>query len=121
MIYVDPLRRVSDRERAACAWRRKHYCHLFADGLDELHSFAQKLGLKRSAFVDVPGFPHYDLTRAIRARALAQGATEGSLVAWLESHSPTLLFKPKPHLQQTHQQAMDEFRTSDARFTWGGE
>ena len=35
-VYVDNLR---------IPWRGKEWCHLLADSLDELHSFAEKLGL----------------------------------------------------------------------------
>ncbi len=37
--------------------------HLVADSLDELHSFAIKIGLKRHFYEGVrKGHPHYDLT-----------------------------------------------------------
>lgn len=57
-------------------WRWKESCHLFSDcnNLDELHQFARKLGLKPLWFQDRPGFPHYDLTRGIRERAVKLGA-----------------------------------------------
>ncbi len=44
--------------------------------LDELHSFADKIGLKREYFQDLPGFPHYDLTKTKRALAVKNGAVE---------------------------------------------
>ena len=51
--------------------------HLQADTLDELHTFARTMGLRREWFQSKAGRPendHYDLTQAGRARALALGA-----------------------------------------------
>jgi hypothetical protein len=52
-------------------------CHLFTDSIDltELHSLAEKIGMKRSWFqVSNSGDPHYDLTPARRASAIQNGA-----------------------------------------------
>jgi hypothetical protein len=51
--------------------------HLQADTLDELHAFAQRLGMRREWFQSKPSRPendHYDLTQTLRARALELGA-----------------------------------------------
>lgn len=56
-------------------WRGKLWCHLVADSLDELHAFAAKLGLRRSWFQS-SGYPHYDVTVPVRARALKLGAVD---------------------------------------------
>ncbi len=51
--------------------------HLQADTPDELHEFAERLGLRREWFQVKPGRPendHYDLTRALRERAVELGA-----------------------------------------------
>jgi hypothetical protein len=51
--------------------------HLQADTADELHAFAQRLGLRRAWFQSKPGRPendHYDLTQGGRALALELGA-----------------------------------------------
>jgi hypothetical protein len=51
--------------------------HLQADSLEELHAFAERLGLRRAWFQTRPARPehdHYDLTRAGRERAIALGA-----------------------------------------------
>ncbi len=51
--------------------------HLQADSLDELHAFAERLGLRREWFQSRPGRPendHYDLTEAGRRLALERGA-----------------------------------------------
>ena len=55
-------------------WRGREWCHLVADSLDELHAFAAKLGLRRSWFQSKTHYPHYDVTMAVRTRALALGA-----------------------------------------------
>lgn len=55
-------------------WRGREWCHLVADSLDELHSFADRLGLKRSWFQSKTLYPHYDVTKTVRNRALALGA-----------------------------------------------
>jgi hypothetical protein len=52
--------------------------HMQADSPAELHEFAARLGLRREWFQTKPGRPendHYDLTRALRERALELGAT----------------------------------------------
>ena len=47
--------------------------HLLTSDLDELHEFAQKIGLKREWFQDTT-FPHYDLTFRKREQAIRHGA-----------------------------------------------
>lgn len=47
--------------------------HLTADNIVDLHLFAAKLGLRREWFQD-GRIPHYDLTPAKHALALALGA-----------------------------------------------
>jgi len=50
-------------------------CHLTTDGdLEQLHDFAERLGLKRAWFQPHPLHPHYDLTATKRLKALALGA-----------------------------------------------
>ena len=54
-------------------------CHLTTDaGLDELHAFAERIGMRREWFQDHPIAPHYDLTVRRRAHALRLGAIEVS-------------------------------------------
>lgn len=50
--------------------------HLVADSLDELHSFAEKIGLKKHFYHGVrKGHPHYDLTNYnAKAEAVKAGA-----------------------------------------------
>lgn len=75
-VYVDDARIPATVGRIKGRWS-----HLFADSQDELHAFAQSIGLKRAWFQ--PGKPiggkpsrlwHYDVTDSVRARAIAAGA-----------------------------------------------
>lgn len=66
-VYVDESRWL---------FRGQRYCHMAADTLDELHAMADRLGLRRQWFQDKPGHPHYDLSPAMRQRAVALGAIE---------------------------------------------
>lgn len=56
-------------------WRGREWSHLVADSLDELHTFAARLGLQRRWFQSKSLYPHYDVTASVRARALSMGAT----------------------------------------------
>jgi uncharacterized protein DUF4031 len=54
----------------------KRSCHMTCDGeLEELHQFAECIGLKRSWFQQ-SSLPHYDLTPNKRAEAVRAGARE---------------------------------------------
>ena len=64
-VYVDD---------AVTLWRGKRWAHLMADTLDELHAFAERLGLPRRAFQDKTSGAHYDVTADLRERAIALGA-----------------------------------------------
>ena len=81
-VYVDAL--------VNYGWRLGPSCHLVADTLAELHSFASKVGMKRAWFQ--PGdasMPHYDLTAKRRAVAVKKGAKEISrkeLVAMIQKN-----------------------------------
>ncbi|PLA73422.1 DUF4031 domain-containing protein [Hydrogenovibrio sp. SC-1] len=70
-IYVDNIR---------IQWRSRKWCHLVADSLDELHVFAEELGLKRAWFQKNASYPHYDVTIEVRAKALRIGALKGSRI-----------------------------------------
>jgi hypothetical protein len=68
---------------AAIPYRGKPRYHLAADSLEELHAFAQRVGIKRCWF-HRGRFAHYDVTSQERERALACGAcalTRRELVA----------------------------------------
>lgn len=73
-IYVDRLESWGWKMRG----RVVQSCHMFCDSADlkELHAFAERIGMKRAWFQDHRVAPHYDLTPARRARAVALGAIE---------------------------------------------
>lgn len=94
MVFVD--------KNMACIpnrkWRWATVCHLWCDGdLEELHAFAQGIGLKRSWFQPRDGDikhrglepwqrAHYDLTPGMRQKALQAGASEATredTIRWL--------------------------------------
>jgi hypothetical protein len=84
MIYVDEL----------FFWPGKgEWCHLWADTTDELHEFAEKIGLKRNWFQDKKRFPHYDLRESKRKIALKNGAIQTRLRNYLQSHSLNFVLK----------------------------
>lgn len=68
-VYVDPARH---------PFGRMVMCHLWADSLDELHAFADRLGLKREWFQAPPkaSWHHYDVSKGVRDRAIGMGAVE---------------------------------------------
>lgn len=52
-------------------WRGRMWAHLVSDiGYDELHGFAERLGLPRRAFQG----DHYDVDETLRGEAIALGA-----------------------------------------------
>ncbi len=63
-------------------WHGRMWCHLTADSADELHRFAARLGLRRTAFHSRPGRPwrdHYDIPERLRLEAVRLGALEITL------------------------------------------
>ena len=72
MIYVDVLRPCIRNKN----WRYDYSCHLFADTTEELHPFAENIGLKKPWFQNKWDFPHYDLTKSKRIQAIKNGAEE---------------------------------------------
>lgn len=76
-VYIDSLHDFNnDNEDTPRCFRNKDSCHLFADTLEELHSFALRLGMKRSWFQNHKTLPHYDLVTSKRRLALMGGAIE---------------------------------------------
>ena len=69
-VYVDTMRDTVPGPQ----WPLEEACHLFADGMPELLRLAGRLGLGPHCLHAVRGFPHFDLTRAKRRRAIEAGA-----------------------------------------------
>lgn len=69
-IYIDALRRHDGR-----LW-----CHMYSHDLAALDAFAARIGVSSYRQIPTPrngiSWPHYDLTEAGRAKALAAGAIE---------------------------------------------
>ncbi|WP_321820834.1 MULTISPECIES: DUF4031 domain-containing protein [unclassified Burkholderia] len=71
-IYVDELE--------SWGWvlrgRKVQSCHMFTNSLDleELHIFAERVGMKRTWFQEHRIAPHYDLTPSRRELAIRLGA-----------------------------------------------
>ncbi len=66
-VYVDD---------AVWPWRGQLWCHLLADSLEELHSFAKSIGLKKEWFQGDTKYPHYDMNENRRKIAVKKGAIE---------------------------------------------
>lgn len=93
MIYVDQLfewgvyregDKLADQAKRVGTRHGHRWCHLWCDKGEEeqLHALARKIGMRRSWFQNKIGFPHYDLVPPKRAKAIALGAVEMSLVEW---------------------------------------
>ncbi|MDP2012864.1 MAG: DUF4031 domain-containing protein [Actinomycetota bacterium] len=62
-------------DQAHWPWRDRLWCHLVSDtSLDELHSFAARLGIPERGFQG----DHYDLPHDLRVQAIEHGAQEVS-------------------------------------------
>lgn len=70
MVYVDDPRPCIKSRR----WPYNWSAHLFADTEAELHTLAKKIGLKRAWFQEHARLPHYDVTLAMRVKAIKAGA-----------------------------------------------
>jgi hypothetical protein len=54
------------------------WSHLISADIEELHEFAQQIGLKNEWFQAKPTKPHYDVKGMMRKRAIESGAIEVS-------------------------------------------
>lgn len=77
MLYVDSIK---EYPAAMCrGLPGRQWCHLISDeSVEELHTFAQRIGMRRS-WAQLPpkaSSPHYDLTPTRRMAAIAAGAVE---------------------------------------------
>ena len=55
-------------------FRGYKWCHMLADGLQELHDFAALIEVDPRLFHRNASYPHYDITVQMREDAIAQGA-----------------------------------------------
>jgi hypothetical protein len=73
-VYVDTVRPCTPNTK----WPYNKSCHMFGDGpFEELHTFAEQIGLKREWFQDShprPTLWHYDLNTTKRRLAIQRGA-----------------------------------------------
>ncbi|GCD38022.1 hypothetical protein OEIGOIKO_05832 [Streptomyces chrestomyceticus JCM 4735] len=74
-VYVDEIKDYTTVSKMR-GLRYTHWCHLLADDIEELHAFAQRLGLRMTWFQDHAYRWHYDLTAGKRAMAVRYGAQE---------------------------------------------
>lgn len=79
-VYVDSAFIAARVGRVSGRW-----CHLTADDPEELHAFAERIGLRRSWFQAKPkGRWHYDVVESRRAAAVRLGAQEVTTRALLD-------------------------------------
>ena len=73
-VFVDNLEEWGWKLRG----RKTASCHLFTDSVDleELHAFAESIGMRREWFQSHRVAPHYDVTPSRRALAVSLGASE---------------------------------------------
>lgn len=80
-VYVDQL--FTAPAVARKNWRYGKSCHLIADSIDELKTFALSIGM-RAEWFQPESSPHFDLTEGRRAAAIRSGAIELDRRAFVE-------------------------------------
>jgi Protein of unknown function (DUF4031) len=101
-VYVDDF-----RIQATVGPYKAHWSHLFTDSpnIEELHTFAASIGLRRSWFQDKQSGAHYDVTDKYRQRAITAGA---KAVHWRDVRT---VWPPREH----HDYARKKARSSYVR------
>lgn len=91
-VYVDDMRMPARVGRLQARWS-----HLMADTDEELHAFADRLGLKRS-WHQKPGtaISHYDVTDSRRQEALRLGAVP---IGYMSRESLDLIRRKRDQLR----------------------
>lgn len=94
-VYVDNAFIKAQVGRIKARW-----CHLMADTPEELHEFAQRIGLRRSwaQHEDRPNLLHYDVTESVRAKAVRAGAKE---ITWRQA-GEMVMERKKPKVKKWH-------------------
>ena len=91
--YVDQIRVHTTGDaatrRAGARWGHR-WCHLLADDEATLHRIASAIGM-RAEWCQRGKIIHYDLTPPRRAAAIAAGAIEISIKAWLRERRQALI------------------------------
>lgn len=86
-IYVDEIKAYPQRAQPGAEryfGNGKQSCHLWTDGpIEELHRFAESIGMRRAWFQQHPTLPHYDLTPNRRRLAVRAGATEVNMLEYM--------------------------------------
>ena len=80
MVYVDALQEYPEKPFGHRKW-----AHLWADSEEELHAFAQSIGLQRAWFQADKFLNHYDVVPSKWTLAWKQGAQLTTILAWLEA------------------------------------
>ena len=62
--------------RSSVSFKGRKWCHLMADTLEELHAFAQQMGIDARLFHRDASYPHYDITLEMRSMVIAHGAVD---------------------------------------------
>jgi hypothetical protein len=76
-VYVDNAKIPWTPPRARFSGRIWRMSHMFSADVQELHDFAESLGLQRRWYQGPSsGWPHYDVTEKIRQAAIRAGAIE---------------------------------------------
>lgn len=84
-VYVDdPQTYPPDMIAPAARRYGVEWSHLWSDDVDELHAFAERIGLQQRWFQDRPRFPHYDVVPRLRDIALSHGAERMHTGEWLK-------------------------------------
>lgn len=66
-------------------YRGHQWCHMLADTLQELHEFAELIGVDKRLFHRDASYPHYDITVEMRETALENGAIKADRKKIIES------------------------------------
>lgn len=88
-VYVDPPFVQASQNaiayRVGSRWGHV-WCHCWADSLEELVEFGDKIGMRPEWLQERRRFPHFDLVPSKRRLALRHGAVEMTIKAWHEKN-----------------------------------
>jgi len=87
MMYIDTLATFAP-VHGHTAWAHMGTDDHSPPGLDALHAFARRLGLKRTWFQDKILHPHFDITLRKQADSLQLGAVQVDRKAYVKRFAP---------------------------------